>query len=107
MFSLAWRCSSLTQDFALSSDDCRLLAYTLSDEIRPSYRLCDIVYNNCTVRVPVVHGCQRLVSFLTSSIPDLKFDGRSIIEGDCLCEEGGADCGFSVVVELVFDESQD
>lgn len=67
----------------------------------------NVVDYNGTVGVAVVHGGQRLVALLTCSIPDLEFDGGCVIEGDCLGEESGADGGFSVVVELVLDETED
>lgn len=62
MFSFAWRCSSLTQALALSSE-----LYSASQLLMPlcmpwsmplSYRLCDVVYNYRAVCVPVVHGRQ-------------------------------------------------
>jgi hypothetical protein len=66
-----------------------------------TYRLCDIVDDYSTVRIPVVHGRQGLVAFLSSSVPDLELDCCVLVERDCLCEEGGADGGFSVGIELV------
>lgn len=66
-----------------------------------SYCLCDIVYDYGTVCVSVVHGCQRLVALLSCCVPDLELHGRLLIKGQSLCEESGADGGFSVVVELV------
>ena len=68
---------------------------------RETYGLRDIVDYDGTVCIPIVHGCQRLVSFLTGCIPDFEFDGCGVVEGDGLGEEGGADGGFAVVVELV------
>lgn len=38
---------------------------------------------------------------MAGGIPDLELDRRVLIEGDGLGEEGGADGGFPVVVELV------
>lgn len=61
-----------------------------------TYSLCDIVDYYGAVRIPVVHGRQRLVPLLPGSVPDFKFDSRVLVEGDGLCEEGGADGGFSV-----------
>ena len=66
-----------------------------------TYGLCDIVDDNSTVRVAIVHGCERFVPLLTSRVPYLELDGRSFIEGDSLGEEGCADCGFPVVIELI------
>lgn len=71
-----------------------------------AYSLCDIVYNNSAVCVPVVHGRQRLVALLTSSIPYLKLDCCVLVEGDGLGKEGSADGRFSVVVELVLAACQ-
>ena len=72
-----------------------------------AYRLSDVVNNYRAVGVPVVHGCQRLISFLPRSVPYFKFYRCGVIEGDGLGKEGGTDCRFSVVVELIFDESED
>ena len=66
-----------------------------------TYCLSNVIYNNGTVRIPIVHGGKRLVSLLASGIPDLKLDCRSFVEGNGLCQEGGADGGFAVGVELV------
>lgn len=73
----------------------------VASESRGTYGLCDVVDDDGAVRIPVVHGRQGLVPLLPSRIPNLKFDGRVFIEGDGLCEEGGADGRFSVRVELV------
>lgn len=72
-----------------------------------SYGLSNVIDDNSAVGVAVVHGGQGLVALLTCSIPDLELDGGCVIEGDCLGEESGADGGFSVVVELVLDETED
>ena len=66
-----------------------------------TYGLCDVVDDDGAVCVAVVHGCERLVALLAGGIPDLELDRRVLIEGDGLGEEGGADGGFPVVVELV------
>jgi hypothetical protein len=63
--------------------------------------LCDIIDDDGAVCVAVVHGGERLVALLAGRVPDLELDGCVLIEGDGLGEEGGADGGFSVVVELV------
>lgn len=68
-----------------------------------TYRLCDIIDDYGAVCISVVHGGEGLVSLLACSVPDLKFDGCVLIEGDGLGEEGGADGGFPVVVELVLE----
>lgn len=66
-----------------------------------TYSLCDIVDDHGAVRIPVVHGRQRLVSLLPGRVPDFKFHCRVLVERDGLCEEGGANSRFSVRVELV------
>ena len=66
-----------------------------------------VIDDNSTIRIAVVHRGEGLVPLLTGGIPYFKFDGGGVVEGDGLGEEGGADGGFSVVVELVFDESED
>ncbi len=66
-----------------------------------AYRLGDVIYDHGAVCVSVVHGCQGFVSLLAGGIPDLELDCRVFIEGDGLCQEGGADGGFPVRVELV------
>jgi hypothetical protein len=94
MFSLAWRWSSLTHAFALSSDDYSVLAHggTCVGQLVDAYSLCDVVDYHGTIGVPVIHGSKRLVSLLASSIPDLKFDGSGLVEGNGLGEKSGADC---------------
>ena len=76
MFSFAWRWSSLTQDFALSRDDCRsvldIVQYKLASEV--AYGLGDIIDYHSTICVSVVHGCQRFVSFLSCRIPYLELN---------------------------------
>ena len=66
-----------------------------------TYGLCNIVYDHCTVGVSVVHWREGLVSFLTGCVPYLEFYGCGVVKADRLGEEGSADSGFSVVVELV------
>ena len=66
-----------------------------------SYRLRDIVNDDGAVGVPVVHGRQRLVALLARRVPDLKLDRGVLVERYRLCQEGGADGGFSIGVELV------
>lgn len=73
---------------------------------RTTHRLGDVVDNDGAVRITVVHGCQGLVALLAGCVPDFKLDCGVLVEGDGLCEEGGTDGGFSVRVELVFDEAQ-
>lgn len=65
----------------------------------------DVVDYDGAICVAVVHGRQRLVSLLASGIPNLELDGRGLIEGDGLGEEGGADGRFPIVVELVLPRS--
>lgn len=71
-----------------------------------TYGLCDVVDDDGAIGVAVVHGRERLVALLAGRVPDLELDRRVLIEGDGLRQEGGADGGFSVVVELVLDEAQ-
>lgn len=71
-----------------------------------TYSLCDIVDDNGAVRVAVVHGCQGLVTLLAGRIPDLELHRGVLIQRDGLCEEGSANGGFSVGIELIFDETK-
>ena len=66
-----------------------------------AYCLGDVVDHNCAIRVAIVHRGQGLVSFLTSSVPYLKFDRRALVEGYRLGEKGGTDRRFPIIVELV------
>lgn len=70
-----------------------------------TYGLRDIVYNNGTVGISVVHGGQRLVSLLAGRIPNLELDRRVLIEGDGLSEESRANGGFSEGVKLILTAS--
>lgn len=81
----------------------RLLApvHSFSPSTISTHRLCYIIDHHCAVCVSVVHGRQRFVSLLARGIPDLELYCGLLIEGNRLREEGGADGGFSVVVELV------
>jgi hypothetical protein len=69
--------------------------------MRFPYSLRDVVYHHGTVCISVVHGCQRLVTFLSCCVPNLELDCRLIIQGKGLCEESSADRGLSVIVELI------
>lgn len=71
-----------------------------------SYRLGDIVDYHSAVGIPVVHGGERLVSFLACSIPYLELHRCRFIEGDSLGEESGADGRLPVVIELILDKAQ-
>jgi hypothetical protein len=55
----------------------------------------DVVNDNGTVGVAVVHGREGLVALLAGGIPNLELDGGVFIERDGLCEKGGADGRFS------------
>jgi hypothetical protein len=66
----------------------RALAWSCS---RDTYSLCDVINDNGTVGIAVVHGRERLVAFLTCSVPNLEFDGCGFVESDCLSEEGSTD----------------
>ncbi|RMZ72162.1 hypothetical protein GMOD_00007160 [Pyrenophora seminiperda CCB06] len=70
-----------------------------------TYGLSDVIYDYGAVCVSVVHGRKRLVALLARGIPNLELDSCVLVEGDGLGEEGGADGGFPVVVELVLRES--
>lgn len=66
-----------------------------------TYGLRDVVYNDSTVGISVVHGSKRFVSLLASGIPDLELDRRVLIERDGLSEESRSNGGFSERVELI------
>lgn len=106
IFSFAWRCSSLTHDLALSRDDCPSFpviskAHRQKEERPRTYGLSDIIDNDGTVRIAIIHRSQRLISLLTSRIPNLELHSCAFVQRDGLCKEGSADRRFSVVVELV------
>lgn len=65
------------------------------------YCLCNIVDNDCTVGISVVHGSERLVAFLSCRVPYFELYGGGVVEGNGLGEEGGADGGLPVIIELV------
>lgn len=92
IFSFACLCSSFTHAFALSSEDCGCVSVDSRKKKGLLYSLCNIIDDNSAVGISVVHGGQRLVSFLSCSIPYLKLHCRGIVKGDGLREEGGADC---------------
>ena len=68
---------------------------------RESYSLSDIVHNDRAVGVPVIHGGQRLVSLLAGCIPYLELNRRAFVQGDGLCEEGGANGRLAVIIKLI------
>lgn len=106
MFSFACLWSSFTHDFALSRDDYLPISRAWADFAQGIYSLCDIVNHDCTVCVPIVHRCKRLVSLLACRIPYFELDSRGVVEGDGLCEEGSSDSRFSVVIELILETNQ-
>lgn len=61
----------------------------------------DVVDDDGAVGVAVVHGRERLVPLLACRVPDLELDGRVLVEGERLREEGGADGRLAVFIELV------
>ena len=63
--------------------------------------MCDVIDDDGAVGVAVVHWGEGFVALLPCCVPYFEFDGCGVVEGDGLGEEGGADGGFSVVVELV------
>lgn len=64
----------------------------------------DVIDDNGTVGVSIVHRGQRLISLLTSGVPNLELDCSALVEGNSLRQEGGADGRFPVVIELVLNE---
>lgn len=69
------------------------------------YRLGDVINHNSTVGVSIIHGSERLVPFLASSIPNFELDCGTLIEGDSLGQEGSTDCRLPVIIELVLGNS--
>lgn len=66
--------------------------------------LADIVHEQCSYRSSIVGRCNSTISFLTSSIPDLCFDGlRIYLDGSS--RELYADGGLGIEVELISCES--
>jgi hypothetical protein len=61
----------------------------------------DVIDNDGTVGISVVHRSQRLVALLAGGIPDFKLDCGALIEGDSLCQESGSDRRLAVIIELV------
>ena len=102
IFSFAWRWSSLTHDLALSSDDCESMSsWPARMGYVNAYRLRDVVDNDGTIRIPIIHGRQRFVPLLPRSIPYLKFHRGVLVERDGLGQKRGADGRLSVIIELV------
>ena len=66
-----------------------------------AYGLCYVIDDDGAVGVSVVHWSEGFVSFLACCVPYLELNGCGVVEGDGLGEEGGADGGFSVVIELI------
>lgn len=66
-----------------------------------AYGLRYVINDDGAVGVSVVHWCEGLVSFLARCVPYFELDGCGVVEGDGLGEEGGADGGLSVVIELI------
>lgn len=66
-----------------------------------TYSLCDIVDNDGTIGISIVHRRQRFVSLLSCSIPNFELHGCSIIKGDSLCEKGSPYGRLSVIIELI------
>lgn len=67
---------------------------------------CDIVDDERGLGVAVVHWGEAGEAFLACCVPDFEFDGSGG-ELAFLCEEGGADGGFFVGLEVVGDEAED
>jgi hypothetical protein len=69
-------------------------------------RFRDIVDDQRSLRIAVVHGSQRGEALLAGGVPDFEFDGAGW-EGAFLGKESGADSGFFIGLEGVGDEAQD
>lgn len=65
------------------------------------YRLSNIIDDNGTIGIPVVHGRERLVSFLTRRVPNLELYSCVLVEGNGLGQEGSANGGLPVIIELI------
>ena len=68
--------------------------------------LCDVVDDECALRIAVVHGRETRETLLARSVPDLEFDG-AVGQITLLRQEGSADCGFFVGFEGIVDEAKD
>ena len=66
-----------------------------------AYRLRDVIYDNGTICIPIIHWRQRFVSFLSRSVPYFKLHGRVFVKSDGLGKEGGTNGGLSIVIELI------
>lgn len=62
--------------------------------------LCDIVDDECSLSISIVHWCERGETFLACGIPDFKLD-RSRGEVAFLREEGGFD-GMLARLQLLY-----
>jgi hypothetical protein len=65
--------------------------------------LSDIVDDNGAVCISVVHGSKRLVAFLAGGIPNFELDGSVLIKRNGLGQEGSADGGLAIGIELVLE----
>jgi len=103
MFSFACLCSSLTQALALSRDDWSLVRDRKQPIVsgKEAYSLGDIVNDNGTVCIPVVHGRKRFVPLLTRRVPYLELHGGTVVEGYSLCEERSSYGRLPVIIKLV------
>jgi hypothetical protein len=68
--------------------------------------LADIIHKQGSDCTTVVSGCDGAVSFLSSSIPDLGFDGLGV-DLDAAGRKLYADCGLAVEIEFVAGESRE
>ena len=82
------------------------LVIVLHADVEYPYSLGDIIYDHRAVGVSVVHGGKRLISFLSGSIPYLKFDGCVIVQGDSLCKESCTYRRLSVIIKLILASSK-
>lgn len=67
------------------------------------YSLSNIVDNNCTIGISVIHRRERFISFLPSCVPYLKLYCCALVERDGLGEERGTDGRFPIIIELILE----
>lgn len=68
--------------------------------------LADIVHEQGANSTPIVCGCDGAVALLTSSVPDLGFDGF-IVDLDAARGELHSDSGLAIKIELVARETRE
>lgn len=75
------------EDKGQQTNDVRLLTVHSPVTAHVTYCVGDIIDHNGSLGSSVVHGCQAVIPFLSSSVPDFKLN-CCIIQTYCLCEEG-------------------